>query len=272
MPTLSFIILTAGHRPLTLNQMCRVLLGSFGWDIEVLVVGRNNPKFLPGVRYVGGDHYAADGKICHMRNLGGQNAAGDIHIFLDDDLEIPANWLDAVSPLLNKILRRELDIGTCSIVGPNGRRWYDWCFASRTDDQSPPMLLPYNRYDPDLYISGCCMIMHRKVWRRVGFNERLGYYQHDDVDFCHRASDMGFRFGCAPYASLKHLLLPQGRTKKGSPRAERMLAQSIYYFRQGCIHKAQNVLSKRLLKDTPHWYYYYQGLYAFFFCMTATAR
>ena len=55
------------------------------------------------------------------------------------------------------------------------------------------------------------MMMRAEVWEAVKFDENRRNYQHDDVDFCHRATDIGFSLKIFPNASVIHHMDPRGR-------------------------------------------------------------
>jgi len=54
-------------------------------------------------------------------------------------------------------------------------------------------------------VTGACMLVRRQVWEEIGgWDERLGRGVYEDVDFCWRAREKGYRIIYKPEASLFH--------------------------------------------------------------------
>ncbi len=61
-----------------------------------------------------------------------------------------------------------------------------------------PNLLPVD------FISGCAMIIHKIVFDKIGFFEPTLMIYWDEVDFCWRARQAGFRSACITHARMWH--------------------------------------------------------------------
>lgn len=56
------------------------------------------------------------------------------------------------------------------------------------------------------YVSGCCMLVKREVFEKIGlFDERFFMY-FEDADFCTRAKKEGFKIKVNPHVIIDHLL------------------------------------------------------------------
>jgi GT2 family glycosyltransferase len=53
-------------------------------------------------------------------------------------------------------------------------------------------------------VSGCAMLVRREVFERVGLLEESYFFGFEDVDFCLRAREAGFRTVCVQVATLLH--------------------------------------------------------------------
>jgi GT2 family glycosyltransferase len=115
-------------------------------------------------------------------------------------------------------------------------------------------MLEYGEMSPNLYISGCMMILRRRVFDKVIFNENLMNHQRDDVDFCHRALDAGFKFACFTDAVATHHLEPSGRSQSDPAAGIGGFPEAIFRFRKKDYAGALAILVK--LGDTPETLYH----------------
>lgn len=258
--SVSYVILVSGKRPESTAALYRSLLDHGQTEQEIILIGDVNSQNYPKAHCIDGRDLAEQGEICKMRNLGIAQAKHSVIALLDDDLELVPPWHSRIRPLLHEISTGRADVGTCRVTGPNGRRWYDWNWASRRNPSCPSMLLPYGKHSPNSYISGCCMIFRKDVWESSPFDERLAYYQRDDIVFCHSLHDRGFKFKCDFRAVATHLLLPAGRKRGDSSYFDR----AIYHYRCGDLAEATRLLKKGEMEITPQVMTYYRGLFALF--------
>jgi len=56
------------------------------------------------------------------------------------------------------------------------------------------------------YVSGCCMLVARRVFETIGLYDEDYFFYFEDVDFCTRARKAGFRVEVAPTAKIFHRL------------------------------------------------------------------
>ena len=260
----TFVILTGGHRTETVTRLCSSISRQ-SLDCETIVVGEiSRLKESTRTKLLAAADLAKEGKISHMRNVAARQAQGNILAFLDDDLELDDSWFRNMESFFSRIIDREIDGGSSRLVGPNGKRWYDWNWASRINPKCPTLLLPYGTHSKNTYFSGCCMIMRRDVWEDVPYDENLGYYLQEDIQFCHRAIDAGYSFSCQFSAEALHLLLPSGRPQGEGDMGQYYFNQSIYQYRCGNPLKAITLLEKaRSLGLADEIWHYYKGWYSF---------
>ena len=225
---LSFVIISGGLRPDSVARLLISLASAGAPAIEILIVGRYAGPLPEGVGLLSAPDLASRGAICAMRNRGIDATSGDPVILLDDDVEFTSGWYPAVAPA---IVSRRFDVAGCRCVTSTGRRWYDWSWASRRDPSCPPRLLEYSDASPEAYVSGCFMMIQRRVFAKVRFDERRMNHQRDDVDFCHRAHDAGFTLGVIPEATLIHHLEPAGRSASDPASGAAVFAEGIALLR-----------------------------------------
>jgi len=62
------------------------------------------------------------------------------------------------------------------------------------------------------YVSGCCMLIRRKVFEKIGFLNEKYFLFFEDPDFCLRAKKAGFRVALEPKSVIIHNL-SEGKKK-----------------------------------------------------------
>lgn len=54
------------------------------------------------------------------------------------------------------------------------------------------------------YVTGCAMLVDRKVFEHIGLLDERYFIYYEDADFCRRARDAGFTIYCVPQAKMWH--------------------------------------------------------------------
>lgn len=71
-------------------------------------------------------------------------------------------------------------------------------FASKLAESKP-------RIEPIDFVYGHCMMIKREVFLKIGLlDERFGVGNYDDVDFCRRATEAGFKIGLCRHLFVYH--------------------------------------------------------------------
>ena len=141
------------------------------------------------------------------RNIGVQQAAGDIVAFIDDDGIPPNDWIELLA-----IAFENEEVG--AVGGPVfdvPLARIDWavCTCSRLGLPNTRSPSPIGRYagfgsDPFPYLAGCNMSFRRNALQMVGgFNSSLSY-GYDDVEVCCRLNDAGYRIEYVENAVVLH--------------------------------------------------------------------
>lgn len=95
-----------------------------------------------------------------------------------------------------------------------------WTLDAHDTTAEPPSPHPY---DID-WANGCCILVRRALWERIGlFDERFRVY-YEDHDLCLRARAAGFRLAHVPSARIAHHVAAS--TGVGSPAQAFLLARS----------------------------------------------
>jgi tetratricopeptide (TPR) repeat protein len=260
---ISFVVVSGGARPERVVRLVESLREQEGLPpAEFIVVGRHDGDLPDDARLLPAEKEAETAAICRMRNLGIGAAFGDPVVLLDDDMEFPPGWWEAMAPSVGRF-----DLTGCRVVTPAGNRWYDWAWASRTDPACPPRMIGYDEIVDGVYISGCFMMIARPVFAKLLFDEARMNHQKDDVDFCHRAVDAGFTIGIVPGATAIHHLDPAGRSAADPAAGPEAFSQGIHLFRLKRYDEALPLLEKGEDPDNPVPARYHRGL-----ALSATGR
>jgi GT2 family glycosyltransferase len=79
------------------------------------------------------------------------------------------------------------------------------------------------------YVTGCCMLTHRRVFARIGYLDTRYFMYFEDADFCARARDAGFSVWCVPNARMWHKVSLSAQRDKPLNRYHRALGQVRFY-------------------------------------------
>lgn len=238
---ISFVIISGGARVESMGRLFRSIEKQGVSGAQTVIIGDVKGLRHQTAIFINEPELARTAAICRMRNLGVEKSNGSVVVLLDDDIELADGWYESIK---NRLGASSWDIAGCRVTGPSGGRWYDWSWASRQDPLCPPRMIEYGQTSQNLYISGCLMIIRRHVFDKVRFSENLYNHQRDDVDFCHRAIDAGFRFECWPEAVAVHHLEPAGRSEADPGAGSVGFAQAVYMFRKGAYTDAFQLFQK----------------------------
>ena len=154
------------------------------------------------------------------RNAGVAAAKGEVLAFTDDDCEPDFQWLLR--------LRRVFDgTGFAAAGGPNlppsPRTWREAVVCAAPGAPSHVML---NDVEAE-HLPGCNIAVTKTAFDAIGGFDPIFHTAGDDVDFCWRLREAGFRLGFAPGAFVWHWRRPLLRTffrqQIGYGRAESLL-------------------------------------------------
>jgi GT2 family glycosyltransferase/glycosyltransferase involved in cell wall biosynthesis len=165
-------------------------------------------------------------------------------VVLNSDMEALASWLEC----LQYAAHRYEDIG---IVGaqlqyPDGRIQFGGTVRNRDAPQwfdhryrfKPAGWGPAEQTSPALAITGACMYVRREVIERVGLLDERYAMAYEDVDWCLRAWQAGFRVMYFPAAQLIH----HESVTRGTELGERERAsQELFWERWSDFFDARSV-------------------------------
>lgn len=127
----------------------------------------------------------------------------------------------------------------------------------------------YDHFDPSNldFISGCCLLVRRGVFQKIGLFDPRYFLFLEDTDFCQRAKLAGFRLTVVPKSVIWHL--NSQSTITGSFLHDYFLSRNrlLFGFRYSPIRTKLALVreSLRLLFDRQSSYWKRQGIIDFYF-------
>ncbi len=158
--------------------------------------------------------------LSNARNAGAAIACGEILAFTDDDCEPDHEWLSRLHPLFRT--NRYAAAGGPNLP-PLPRTWQEAVVRAAPGAPSHVMLDD----EEAEHLPGCNIAVTKAAFDQIGGFDPQFHTAGDDVDFCWRLRDAGFRLGFAPGAFVWHWRRPSLRSflrqQLGYGRAERLL-------------------------------------------------
>jgi GT2 family glycosyltransferase/glycosyltransferase involved in cell wall biosynthesis len=177
------------------------------------------------------------------RGLRATDSARDV-VVLNSDTEARTGWLAC----LQYAASQEDDVGIvgAQLLYPDGRiqfggtvrnrdapEWFDHRYRFKPEDWGPA-----GRAGPVLAVTGACMYVRREVIERVGLLDEAYPMAFEDVDWCLRVWQAGFRVLYFPAASLYH----HESVTRGTEVGEReRTSQRLFWERWGEFFDARDV-------------------------------
>jgi len=134
------------------------------------------------------------------RNIGAENAHGDILAFLDADCMAGEKWLKEIIPLF-----KAAQVGA---VGGYVDGYYKDSLLDRYEEAASSLnmgkrLLLEGRTESSFYVPTANMLVAREAFKAAG-GFRTGMNVGEDVDFCWRVRNHGYTLLYVPFGSVAH--------------------------------------------------------------------
>jgi GT2 family glycosyltransferase len=156
------------------------------------------------VRYEGPFHFS------RMNNLGAAAAAGDVLVFLNDDIEpLEASWLER---LVAHCQRPDVGVVGAKLLYPTGALQHAGMAIAINDGCGHPgrgaYTTPYWKWTDmtrDVSaVTGACLALKRDLFNTLGGFDDAFPMNYNDVDLCLRARRAGYRVLLEARAILRH--------------------------------------------------------------------
>jgi GT2 family glycosyltransferase len=223
-PVVSIVVPTYGQVALTLRCLASISDHIPALPIEVIVlddawggVDANRLEQVRGIRLIRNELNCG---FLHSCNKAAAVANGRYLLFLNNDTEVLAGWLEPMVSLFGE--RPDTGAVGAKLLYPDGRLqeaggiiWQDasgWNFG-RMEDPSKPV---YNYVREVDYCSGAALMVERSVFARLGgFDEIYAPAYFEDADLCLRLRRIGLKTLYQPAARVVH---HEGCRMDGTPR------------------------------------------------------
>lgn len=193
-----------------------------GNDIKIILVD-NGSKFKDHPDSIGTKLKATTKNLILITNKINLGFAGGINIGIKEALkDKDADYIlilnnDTILPknFLEKILNNPSDITSPVIKFKFGNKWiYDYCgkinwWTGRTKhvERSSKLKIQNPKQIEHIdYVSGCCMLIKREVFEKIGLFDNRFFFYFEDVDFCVRAAKLGFHISVCENSYICHKL------------------------------------------------------------------
>lgn len=201
-PLVSIILLAYSQWAYTYACLRSILENTQGMDYEVILALAGFPDQVLNIyEYVANIVVIRQEQnlgFLNIRNAAASAGKGKYVVFLNDDTNVQAGWLDALlkpaesDPKIglvgSKLIRAD---GTLQEAG--GIIWADasgWNYGCFDDPEKPE----YNYVKEVDYISGASMMIRAGLWRKIGgFDERYAPGSFEDADLAFEVRKQGFK-------------------------------------------------------------------------------
>lgn len=191
---ISFCIITDGKEPEKLRAQMDSIRALEVPRFEIVVAG--NVWTECGADVVVPMPVAAkQGRLGAMRNGACTCASGEILTVTDDDMVFHPDWFSGLQEY-----GWNFDVLSCRVLNPDGSRYWDW----KWHRDGLNGLLDYSETCADVSLTGGLTIMKDYVFRRVQWDDRLGFNQAEDVDFTRKVKKAMFKIAFNPHSTITH--------------------------------------------------------------------
>jgi len=195
-PGWSFLIITHGKRPEKLQREIESIQALNIPEVEILV-GGEPPTNLPNtVNTVLAVDAARNGRLGEMRNALTRAAKYDHLVVVDDDFLFHDDFFAGLIRFGD-----DWNVLSVRILNPDGTRFWDWATHGGPRGH---ILLDYDEDDDHVYVTGGLILLKAKVADTVQWNDGLGFYQGEDLDFASRLRAAGFQPKFNRYSTTTH--------------------------------------------------------------------
>lgn len=150
----------------------------------------------------------------YSRNAAMRQASGDFILVLDSDAYVTKEALDVLIHYLNTHQQTGLAVPrlaygsgnfqlSCDEFPTLVRKMQRFLFLKQMEDKPHPLQLASEPVDVDYAISACWLI-RKDAFRKVGLFDEKIFYSPEDVDYCMRVWENGFKVTYVPDARVIH--------------------------------------------------------------------
>jgi glycosyltransferase involved in cell wall biosynthesis/tetratricopeptide (TPR) repeat protein len=193
----SFCIITNGKQPHKLRRELDSIRALQLNQYEIVIAGEVPADFdANDVTIVPMPNAARNGRLGEMRNRLVEQARFPVVVVADDDMVFAPDFGDGLAGLAP-----DFEVCCARIRNPDGTRFWDWATHGGPRGH---VLLDEAETDPHVYVTGGLCIAKKTVFDRVKWDESLGFYQSEDLDFSSKLRAAGMSIRLAPGCQVTH--------------------------------------------------------------------
>ena len=243
-------------------------------DLEVIVVDNNSSddsvemvnKYFTQVKLIKNDKNVG---FSAGNNIGIKKSKGKLVLLVNSDVEVNPDTLSKMMEFVNQ--RPELGAATCRLNLADGRidpachrgfptPWAAFSYLSGLEKSFPrsKTFSGYHQGFKDLstphevdVISGAFFLIPKAVIEKVGLMDEQFFMYGEDIDWCYRINQTGYKIMFNPLAVAVHHKRQSGRARKSEERRgkseEEIKKQTDYYF----VHSMEQFYWKHYLGKYP---------------------
>jgi len=221
-PLVSIIIPTKNKADVLSTCVTSILEKTSYENFEILIIDNNSkdPLTLEYLKTVQKDHkqvkvytYRPEFNFSAIVNYGVKQAAGEAIVLLNNDTEvINKDWLHE---MVSQCMREEIGAVGAKLYYPNGQIQHAGVFLYeghpgnhiylRKDKNDPGYFNKLNLVQNYSVVTGACLAIRKKLYLEAGgFDERNLRIAYNDVDFCLKIRELGYKNLWTPFAQLIH--------------------------------------------------------------------
>ena len=221
----SIIILTRDRKKL-LNQCLNSLYKNISFtEFEIILIDNgsrdDNTRFLKrhkAVKFIKLPHNIG---VSAGRNIGVSNTQGKYIIFLDDDTIVEDDPFFKITKFMDK--NKEIGIVGPKLLYSNNKIqesirkfptplsvfWRGTFLGKILPNMSfykDHLLRDFNHKEIKEvdWVLGACQIIRKEVFNAIGYLDEKYFYGYEDIDFCYRAKNAGWKIVYYPYSKIIH--------------------------------------------------------------------
>lgn len=204
------------------NDALRTIYASSYKNIEVIIVdsaSKDNSIELAKSEYPQA-HYLLQKEnvgVAKGNNIGIKYAIEELDLeyvlLINNDIELDSL---ALEKLIERAEESTITVPKIYYYEPNDMLWFaggNMYWNKGESGHIGNFEIDRGQYDDEMiiaYAPTCCMLIHRNVFKKIGYEDEIVFMYFDDTDLCVRMNDAGFKILYVPTAKMWHKVSSSG--------------------------------------------------------------
>ena len=204
------------------NDALKTIYASTYNNFEVIIVDSGSKdnsielakKQFPQAHYLMQDENVG---VAKGNNIGIRYALDELDeeyiLLINNDIELDKNNLQE---LIKKADENTVTVPKIYYFEPNNMLWFaggEMYWNKGESGHIGNFQIDKGQYDEERiigYAPTCCMLIHRKIFEKIGLEDEIVFMYFDDTDLCVRITDAGFKIKYVPNAKMWHKVSSSG--------------------------------------------------------------